>query len=48
MRLQLPGTPEERRASARNIAFLVLVAVVIALVIGAVIVFSTFLSHFGS
>jgi hypothetical protein len=47
MRLQLPGTPEERRASVRNIAFLVLVAFVIALVIAAIVVFSTFFSRFG-
>jgi len=32
----------------RNIAFLVLVAFVIALAIGAIVVFSTFLSRFGS
>ncbi len=30
----------------RNVAFLVLVAVVIALVIGVIVVFSTFLSRF--
>jgi hypothetical protein len=47
MRLQRPGTPEERRASARNVAFLVLVALVIALVVAAIVVFSTFLSRFG-
>ena len=48
MRLRRPVTPEERRASVRNVAFLVLVAFVIALVIGAIVVFSTFLSRFGS
>ena len=48
MKLQLPTTPDSRRASVRNVAFLVLVAVVIALVIAAVVVISTVLSRFGS
>lgn len=47
MRLKRPATAEERRTSVRNVAFLVLVAVVIALVIAAIVVFSTFLSRFG-
>jgi len=47
MKLRKPVTPEERRESVRNVAFLVLVAFVIALVIGAIVVFSTFLSRFG-
>ena len=48
MRLRRPGTSEERRASVRNVAFLVLVAFVIALVIAAIVVFSTVLDRFGS
>ena len=47
MNLRRRVAPSERRVSVRNVAFLVLVAFVIALVIGAIVVFSTFLSRFG-
>lgn len=35
------------RPAARNIVFLVLVAVVVALAIGAIVVFGAFLDRFG-
>ena len=47
MRLRRPVTAEARRDSVRNITFLLLVAVVVALVVGVIVVFALFLERFG-